>query len=62
MPHMHNSEYAAKVGQDKPIKDVLEVYDAHYGKYACNVCHDSHKSMPVDGHHGFALKGAKEGK
>lgn len=33
MPHMPNWEYAGKVGQDKPIHDVVEVYDGFYGKY-----------------------------
>ena len=29
----HNSEDAAKVGQDKPIKDYVDGYDAEHGTY-----------------------------
>jgi hypothetical protein len=28
-----NEEIAAKVGQDKPVKDATEVYDKAYGTY-----------------------------
>lgn len=36
MAHMPNWKYAENVGQGKKHNDVMEVYDAHYGKYNCH--------------------------
>lgn len=36
MPHEPNWKYAQKVGPAMTQKEVVEVYDDYYGKYACN--------------------------
>lgn len=37
MPHKPNHEEFAQVGQGKPAQDVVEVYDAYYGKPMSNL-------------------------
>lgn len=34
MPHLPNYEYTKDVGQDKPTKDVLDVFKREYGLYS----------------------------
>jgi hypothetical protein len=38
---MPNWKYSEQVGQGKKHNDVLEVYDAHYGKYDCCDAHEA---------------------
>jgi hypothetical protein len=37
MPHVSNDKYAAMVGPSMTKKQIVEVYDDYYGRYACNV-------------------------
>ena len=33
MPHEPTYKYVEKTGIDKPMKQIIEVYDEHYGHY-----------------------------